>query len=508
MGIEYSRNIEMAVLNQISHVIVHQRNVSVLLREVLDILYRELGFQFGTVTLRRGDLLVIEASHGLTELEKRRGRYRIGEGVTGKVAASGMSRIIPNIDKEPNFFNLTKAENRTQHLAFICVPICHLNQIIGTMSISRSSVGSRALKRDLHLLETVASILAAAVAIIRDEKEARKQLLNENRRLRQELDKQFHPDNIVGTCSAMQQIYKMIEQVAGSKATVLIRGESGTGKELVARAIHQASGRKEKRFVVVNCGALPENLVESELFGHEKGSFTGAIKQRKGRCELADGGTLFLDEIGDVSLSAQVKLLRFLQEKTFERVGGQNTITVDVRVLAATSRNLEEEMGNGKFREDLYYRLNVFPIHIPPLRERRSDLMLFADHFLEKYNRTYNKNVKRISTSAINMMMSYHWPGNVRELENCIERSVLTSTDGAIHGYNMPSTLQTAQETGTVILPEKGANFATLVASYERELIVDALKISHGNVAAAARALGITPRIMRYKISKLHIKLS
>jgi Nif-specific regulatory protein len=386
------------------------------------------------------------------------------------------------------------------------VPIRHFDEVIGTLSIDRVAViEGRALEEDVALLQTVANVLADAVATIRDEIYEREELLAENRRLKQELDDRFHPNNIVGNCAVMRGIYSQIGQVADSTATVLIRGESGTGKELVARAIHHASSRRNGPFVAVNCAALPENLIESELFGHEKGSFTGAVNQRKGRCELSDGGTLFLDEIGDISLAVQVKLLRFLQEKAFERVGGQAMIEVDVRVLAATSRDLEDYMTRDKFREDLYYRLNVFPIHVPALRERRSDIMLLADSFLEKYNRVYRKNVRRISTPAINMMMAYHWPGNVRELENCMERAVLTSSDDVIHGYNLPPSLQTGQETGTAILPSEGADFMTMVASYERELIVDALKMNGGNVAAAARTLGTTPRIMHYKISKLNI---
>ena len=500
-------NIEMAVLNQISHVLVHQRSVSSLLREVLDILYREMGLEHGTVTLRRGNVLVIEASHGLTEEEKKRGIYKVGEGITGKVAKSGKARIIPSISKEPEFLNKTKtrASSESNHLAFICVPVIHNDEVIGTMSIDHRIDKDTDLERDQRLLETVANITADAVAAIRDEHEEKELLLAENKRLKLELDKQFQPGNIIGKCSSMRAIYTMISQVADSAATVLIRGESGTGKELVARAIHHASPRKDKPFIAVNCAALPENLIESELFGHEKGAFTGAISQRKGRFEIANSGTLFLDEIGDISIAVQVRLLRFLQEKTFERVGGHEPIKVDVRVLAATSRNLEEEIAREKFREDLYYRLNVFPIHMPPLRERRSDIMLLTDYFLEKYNRTYNKNIKRISTPAINMMTAYHWPGNVRELENCIERAVLTAGDEVVHAYDLPPSLQTPQETNTAILPGEGANLVTMVASYERELIVEALKVNRGSVAAAARVLGSTQRILHYKIEKLGI---
>ncbi len=255
----------------------------------------------------------------------------------------------------------------------------------------------------------------------------------------------------------------------------------------------------------MNCAALPENLIESELFGHEKGAFTGAIQQRKGRFEMANGGTLFLDEIGDISPSIQVRLLRVLQERTIERVGNSESVPVNVRVLAATSRNLEEEMEKRTFREDLYYRLNVFPILLPPLRERRSDMMLLTDHFLQKYSGLYGKNIKRISTSAINMMMAYHWPGNVRELENCVERAVLTASDGVIHGYNLPPSLQTGEETQTAILSSEGADLATLVESYEKEIIIDALKKHRGNAAASARYLNTTQRIMNYRIKNLGI---
>jgi Nif-specific regulatory protein len=499
-------NMSMAVMHQISHVIVHQRNISTLLQEVLDILHREMGLQRGTLTLKRGDYLTIEASHGLTKQEMERGKYKIGEGITGKVAKIGKAKLIPDISKEPEFLDRTQTRgSQKQKLAFLCVPIINDNQVIGTMSIDRTVELGIDLKQDMKLLQTIANILADAVATIRDEVVEREQLKAENQRLRLELDKQLHPSNIVGNCSSMKTIYNQIAQVANSTATVLIRGESGTGKELIARAIHQASPRKNKPFVAVNCAALPENLIESELFGHEKGSFTGAINQRKGRCEIANNGTLFLDEIGDISLPVQVKLLRFLQEKTFDRVGGHVPINVDVRVLAATSRNLEAEMEKGNFREDLYYRLNVFPIHMPSLNERRTDIMLLADFFLVKYNEKYGKNVKRISTPAINMMMAYHWPGNVRELENCIERAVLTSGDDVIHGYNLPPSLQTSQATETSIFPQEGASLSTLVTSYEREIIVDALKLNRGNVAAVARQLKTTQRILHYRISKLNI---
>jgi Nif-specific regulatory protein len=300
----------------------------------------------------------------------------------------------------------------------------------------------------------------------------------------------------------MQAVYDLIAKVAKSDTTVLIRGESGVGKELVAHAIHYNSLRASRPFIKVNCAALPETLIESELFGHEKGAFTGAIYQRKGRFELAAGGTIFLDEVGDFSPSTQIKLLRVLQEKEFERVGGTGTIKTDVRVIAATNRDVENLIAEGKFRQDLYYRLNVFSIHVPPLRERKTDILLLADHFVEKYSRAHHKDVQRISTPAIDMLMSYHWPGNVRELENCMERAVVVSNDKVIHGHYLPPTLQTAEATGTT---HRGTLQESL-DEFEKELLLDALKSARGNMAKAARNLNLTERVMGLRVRRYGIQ--
>ena len=499
---------ELAILYQISQAAAtHPHTVSELLTEVLDIMETELKVSRGTFTLRKPDteIFVIEASRGLTSEEKKRGQYKLGEGITGRVAQTGQSALIPDISKDPRFLNLTKSRSGNP-TAFICVPIIYRKAVIGTMSIDLSlTTDIEALRRYQRFLELVANILAEAVASIREELEEREGLISENERLRRQLGDRYRMHNIIGNCSAMRSVYEQIVQVANSTATVLIRGESGTGKELVARAIHYGSERRNNAFVSVNCAALPENLIESELFGHEKGAFTGATQQRKGRFEMANGGTIFLDEIGDISPAVQVRLLRVLQEKTFERVGSSESVSVNVRVLAATSRNLEKEIAEETFREDLYYRLNVFPIILPPLRERRSDIMLLADHFLQKYGAMYGKSIKRISTSAINMMMAYHWPGNVRELENCLERAVLTASDEVIHGYNLPPSLQTSEETQTSIFPKDGADLKTMVESYEKEIIIDALKKHRGNAAATARYLNTTQRIINYRIQKLGI---
>jgi Nif-specific regulatory protein len=320
----------------------------------------------------------------------------------------------------------------------------------------------------------------------------------ENQRLTDELKDKFRPGNIIGNSKQMQDVYDQIAQVCRSQTTVLIRGESGTGKELVAHAIHYNSDRAGKPFIRVNCAALPETLVESELFGHEKGAFTGALTGRQGRFELANGGTIFLDEVGDFSPATQVKLLRVLQEREFERVGGNVPFKTDVRVIAATNRDLEAMIVEGKFRQDLYYRLNVFSIHLPALRERKADILLLSDFFVEKYSKANRRSVKRISTPAIDMLMSYHWPGNVRELENCLERAVLVSNDEVIHGYHLPPTLQTAEASGTVT----AGPLQAALDNVEREMITESLKSCRGNMAKASRILGITERLMGLRVKK------
>ena len=502
-----SLHVDIAVLNKISHLVARRTSISELLREALQILRSEMGLHRGTVTLREGDSLVIEASEGLSAAELARWNYKVGEGITGEVAATGKGRIIPDISKDKNFLNRTKARDGAKNIAFICVPIIYQEDVIGTMSIDRVVDENTDLKADYHLLDTLANIMADAIYAAYSAHLERERLESESESLKLELENKLRPAEIIGNSSSMKKVYAMISKVAASNATVIIRGESGTGKEMVAKAIQKNSSRADKPFIVVNCAALPEGLIESELFGHEKGSFTGAINRKIGLAELANTGTLFLDEIGDISLPMQLKLLRFIQEHTFYRVGGNEERKVDVRIIAATSRNLEEMITTGAFREDLYYRLNVFPIYMPALRARKSDIILLAEFFLEKYNRIHGRKIRRLSTPAINMMSSYFWPGNVRELENCIEYAVLNSSDNVISGYNLPPSLQTAENTETAILPvnREGGDYESLVSSFEKELIVEALKVKKGNASAAAKHLGTTQRIILYKIKKLGI---
>ncbi|MGC8660455.1 MAG: nif-specific transcriptional activator NifA [Desulfomonilaceae bacterium] len=493
---------ELRLLFEISQILDQSIDLGEAVGPVLEAIARRMGMMRGTLTLlnRQSGEIMIETAHGLSEAQMERGRYRPGEGITGQVVKTGKPAIVPHISDEPLFLDRTGARKRLKKndISFICVPIKIGNEVIGSLSADRLFEEGVSFQEDVRLLSIIASMIAQAVRLRQEAQEERQRLMEENTRLQSELRERFRPSNIVGNSKVMRGVYDLISQVSRSEATVLVRGESGTGKELVAHAIHYNSPRAEKPFVKVNCGALPESVVESELFGHERGAFTGAIATRKGRFELAHGGTIFLDEIGDLSPTTQIKLLRVLQEREFERVGGSTTIRVNVRVIAATNRDLENLIVQGVFRNDLYYRLNVFPIHIPPLRERKTDIPLLADYFIEKYSRANEKRVLRISTPAIDMLMSYHWPGNVRELENCIERAVLLSSDKVIHSHNLPPTLQTAEASGTI---HSGSLDATL-DTVERDLIVDALKAARGNRAKAARALGLTERVMGLRVMK------
>jgi Nif-specific regulatory protein len=495
---------ELETLYRISRILAAGKNQKQALAEVLDVLDCELSMNRGTVTLLGPDSndIRIEVAHNLSEEQSRKVRYRVGEGVTGKVIQSGKAMIVRKVSEEPLFLNRFERWNVTrEEISFICVPISIGQKVIGTISVDKSFDETARLKDDQRVLSIVASMIANDVKARSDAAIQHQRLEGENLRLRHELEGRFRPENIIGNSSSMRDVYHQIHQVANSDTTVLVRGESGTGKELVAHAIHYSSPRAKGPFIKINCAALNENLLESEMFGHEKGAFTGAIQSRKGRLEEASGGTLFLDEIGDFSATTQVKLLRVLQEREFERVGSNRTLKTNARIIVATNRDLEKSLENESFRQDLYYRINVFPILLPPLRDRKDDVLLLADFFVEQYSKRMNKDIRRISTPAINMMVAYHWPGNVRELENCIERAILLSSDGVIHGHNLPPTLQTSDASDTI----GTGSLKKRMALFERDIIVDALKRCNGNLAATARDLKTTARIIGYKVKDLEI---
>lgn len=496
----------LSVLYEVARVLAAGEKLEAIMTHVLEILAERAQMRHGTISILQPSEkeVAVEVAHGLSEEQRKKGRYRFGEGITGKVVESGRPLAVLRLKDEPLFLDRMGARKSLSlaDLSFLCVPIRASGKVVGALSADRLGVKEAStLEGELRFLQAIADLVAQTVLARRKESQNLAALEEENLRLRSALEERGKPSEMVGNSRAMREIYGPIAQVADSNTTVLIRGETGTGKELVARAIHQKSPRKNGPFIAVNCAALPEPLLESELFGHQKGAFTGAVARRAGFFEAASGGTIFLDEIGELSLSAQTRLLRVIQEKEFQPVGSSHSIKVNIRLIAATNRNLESDVEAGRFRKDLYYRINVFPIHLPPLRDRGADVLLLADHFVQKYAKETNRPIRRISTPAIDMISAYHWPGNVRELENCIERAVLLSTDEVIHGRNLPPTLQMKEDSKMA----QKTNFIQAVIAYEKEMIVDALKDAGGKQSKAAEILGLTKRILQYKISQYQI---
>ena len=502
IGTEFNFN-GIAALYRIARVLSAGGSLSSIISEILYILETQTGMRQGMISILSSDARnpAIDVTRGIDD-QTRKDRYKIDEQVIGQIAQAGETVIIAkngitcSVDK-------ACADLKRTEIAFLCVPIKISDTVIGVLSVDDVAVEKDAtLEGELQFLEAVSDLTAQVVFRRRIEAEKIFALEKENRELKHILENRGRPDEMIGNSGSMREVYRYIAQVAPSMATVLIRGETGTGKELVARAIHQKSPLYEGPFIAVNCAAIPEGLMESELFGHEKGSFTGAFASRIGKFEAADNGTLFLDEIGEMSPSAQSRLLRAIQEREFQRIGGSFSIKVKVRIIAATNRNLEEDVKDGRFREDLYYRLNVFTIALPPLRERGADILLLADHFVKKYSRLHHKEIERISTPAIEILSSHNWPGNVRELENVIERAVLVAEGKAIEGHDLPPVMQEKSlESGL----SRIGTLEYLVSSYEKELIIDALKDSNGSQTEAAEILNTTKRIIQYKIEKYNI---
>ncbi len=507
---------ELTALYEISHAMASILEFRSVLNQILEILSHQLEMNRGTVTLldKKTGQLSIEAAHGLTKEEISRGKYKIGEGITGKVVEKGEPMIIPDIGKEPSFLNRTRARGdvKRQNISFVCIPIKIKGETLGVLSVDRLFKDADiSFEEDVRLLSIVASLIGQNLKIHQMIERDKEKLLEVNRELQSELKGKYKLENVVGTAKSMVEVYKSIQRVAPTRTTVMIRGESGTGKELIARAVHYNSPRADKPFIKVSCAALPETLLESELFGHEKGSYTGASEMVKGRFELADGGTLFLDEIGDISQATQVKLLRVLQERKFERVGGVKTISSDVRIVAATNRNLEKAIAEGKFREDLYYRLNVVPVFLPPLRDRKEDIPLLLNHFLSKYNEDNKANFK-MAAEVVARLVNYHWPGNVRELENTIERMAVMTKGTVISLEDVPLPLDlyanvmppSAMETASSSFSSSASSGVTLI-EIERMKVMEAMERCGGVQAKACKLLGITPRQLGYKLKKYKI---
>lgn len=496
---EGRREDQLRLLFDLATVVNAAVDVAPALDTVLRLMAEHLHMMRGAITLVSPDSgeIRIEAAYGLTPAEARRGRYVRGEGITGRVIATGRPMCIADVSEEPLFLNRTRSRDLgKENISFICVPIRLNDQVVGALSVDRLLADEDTLADEMRLL-TVISTLLGHVALETQE------------RMDEERPHPLRPRGFVGNCEAMRMVYEQIAQVAPSATTVLLQGESGTGKELAARAIHAAGPRAGRPFISVNCAALPENLIESELFGHERGAFTGASAMRKGRFELADGGTLFLDEVGELSPATQAKLLRVLQERAFVRLGGMETRRADVRVITATNRDLEQMVREGTFRRDLFYRLNVFPITLPPLRSRPEDILPLANHFIKKYAQANGRGGARLSLAVMDMLQRYVWPGNIRELENVMERAaLLLGHEGLVLPQHLPPALHGGWAGSGPGGERRSArtgvpgSLQEQLEELERAAIAEALECSRGQMGKAAASLGLTERVMALRMRK------
>ncbi len=531
-----STQIELVTIYEISKILSSSFDLQKTLYNVLNVLTNHLRMERSMVSLvhEDGDLH-ITAGVGMSAEEMKKGQFGEGEGVTGRILKSGMPAVIPDIHKEPLFLSRTGVRNvvsGANQLSFIGVPIRVGREGIGVLAIERkTNRGTHKFEEDVRFLTMVANLIGQTVILHQRVVDDRNELMKEHSRLHREPKGKYSLDNIIGHSKIMQSVFAEVHKAAPGRSTVLLRGESGTGKEAISRAIHFLSPRANAPFIKVNCAALSETILESELFGHEKGAFTGASSERKGRFEQANGGTLFLDEIGDTSAAFQVKLLRVLQEREFERVGGNKTIKVDVRLITATNRNLEEMVIKGQFRDDLYYRINVVSIFIPPLRERKEDIPLLVDHFLARFNKDSGRKIT-FSPEAMQVLLQCAWPGNVRELENCIERSATMSGVDVIRDFEIPcqrnkcfsSSLWTAGATRRPIpvVAVSGDDATNTIPTdmvetsadespdgkkpkNQRQHLIEALEKCGWVQAKAARMLNLTPRQLGYALKKYGI---
>ncbi|MDR2245518.1 MAG: sigma 54-interacting transcriptional regulator [Treponema sp.] len=518
---EHERGREgLALLFEISKLLSAPAHIENVLKSVLDRLAAHLGIIRGMITIvnRSSREIAIAEAWGLDGSQKNRGRYSPGEGVTGRVIETGNPVAVKRIADEPLFLNRTGARRNadTRDISFVCVPIRAGAEVIGAIGVDLPHT-PESLDYEVRVLSIVAASISQVVRLHQAMHEEMEDLKAENSRLEARLRTVMRRHGtqarrVIGNSKAMQNLYQQVEQVCGTGATVLLLGESGVGKERVAGAIHYASPRSGEAFIKVNCAAIPESLIESSLFGHEKGAFTGAVSRHRGYFEQADGGTIFLDEIGELPLSVQSKFLRVLQEREFERVGGSDTVRVDIRIIAAANSDLHRRIGEGSFREDLYYRLSVFPLTIPPLRERKTDIMPLAGYFIEQFSARYHRHIHDISPAAADLMTEYSWPGNVRELQNCIERAVILCTGGTIYSNHLPPVLQKkrfAEIDGADPGSGREETRRTLkeaLESVERELIARELNWTRGNISRAAANLGISERIMGLRAVKYGLK--
>lgn len=493
------------VLSAIKRAIAGKSDLTTAIENLLDYMRHDMGIDRAIINLyhQESGEIFSHKSFGITEEEQDRGLHSLGDWIAEKVIFSCRPVMIPRICDDSYFSSLRRSllNVKDMNSSFFCIPIHRGRKVIGSISAIRHYDDQHMLCKHVEALEIICCLLAQAMDVYLVENVDRHYFEKHHREHKDEFRDLLKPPKIIGASKAMLDVFAMLHKVAPTRTTVLVLGESGVGKEMIASAIHANSPNADGPMVKFNCAALPESILESELFGHEKGSFTGATQLRKGRFEEADGGTIFLDEVGELSLGAQAKLLRVLQERSFERVGGSKTVTVNLRVVAATNRDLAEMVRAGTFRQDLYFRLNVFPLMLPPLRERGRDVITLAEYFVSKFAEENGKQVNRITASALNMLMSYQWPGNVRELENVMERAVVLAEDEAIHGRNLPLAVQSAVFSD----PECKHGLEARLAAIEYEMLLDALRLHSGNLTKAANELGLTRRTLTLRMKKYNL---
>ena len=510
-----TEGIELLALHRITELIGTAAHLETTLTNILKVLHDSLRMERATLLLldEKTQCLTIKASCGLSETEEMRGVYKPNEGICGQIFQTRSPFVVPDIHSEPLFLNRTGARSQISKtkMSFLGVPVLVKGEPVGVLTVDRLFGPEISFEEDIRFLTVLSTLISQFLTLHTAIRKKEEKLLEENRSLKAKLHNLHDGHFIIGHSKPMQDVFSIISKIAPSSVTVLLLGESGTGKELVARAIHEAGKRKEKPFVKVNCAALPETLLESELFGHERGAFTGAHATRTGRFELADNGTIFLDEIGEMPLSLQAKMLRVLQEKQFERIGGSKTFDVDVRIIAATNVSLDKAVAKGQFRADLYYRLNVVPITLPPLRERREDIPVLFNHFLGMSN---ERNAKKLSLTSelLDFLVSYPWPGNVREMQNLVERMVILAESERLTLADLtPDILGSVRERQEEIkrfpleVPTGERQERKSLHDIEKDEVEAALN-RHGWVQVrAARALGLTPRQMGYRIRKYNL---
>lgn len=500
--------LEIAALRELGTAVIQGKTTSDILAGVIKVMRYRMGLTSGSFVMQHNTFWAAEKMLGFDfkDLSGVFGKWKTTRVFEGELGELISAEVLTEQEMNERYPDLNLACENADGISTIRIPLHYRQQFIGFFIFTRKvdDWGEKS-ERIAALMEIIGALIADVAETRTNQQVERSRLIALNKRLKMQIEPVS--DTIIGESDPIREVYTQVRQVAPADATVLIRGSSGTGKELIAKSIVSLSSRKNKPFLTINCAALPETLIESELFGHEKGSFTGAVDRRIGRAEAADGGTLFLDEVGDLTPATQVKLLRFLQERTFSRLGSNVELHSDVRFIAATSRNLEELIEKKLFREDLYYRLNIFSIQIPDLTERRGDILLLAQHFTKKFNAKYHKDVKKLSPEVTAALIDYKWPGNVRELENCIERAILTATDDTVRIANLPPNMrpagyETSLRESIAVTHDGSRSLAELVESYEKSILAAAVEKHHGNLSAAARSLGLSPRMMYYKMNR------